>query len=622
MGTMTFEDDNPLRAPEQCSSEFEAIRKKAQSYMTDDNDDGWDADGPDDFLDAIGGWGRYQWLNTIISWIAAAVTSCHVMVMYYVHLPQELKCFDAALCGAAPSSEDFCMGINTTDWTNDIYPGWHFVGPRSMQTDWNLECVSRFLIPLSDSAFFIGWLCGGVTCGKLGDMYGRRRPLMLFIVCVAGALCLTTAAPSAEVFVALKFVHGFFVGPLLLTNYVYGTEFVPQKRAAFFGTIYFMISAAGCALLAILAWWLQDWIKFSYYTAAMTAPLVLWPLTFPESPMWLLSVGRKDDAMRVFEKIARVNGVAMPAVSPKGGNAAGNTDVPDAESGSKSAFALLTTKGIRHVTYCMMVVWLSCALCYFGLGLSGATLPGDPYFNAALLSLVELPAYPLQLFAVDSRLGRKKTMIGCLVIGSACCFLTLLPIGDASGWFAFAGNMFMTGGYTATYIWAAEVFPADVRASGLGFCTAAGTMGSSATVFIVDLGKDSLTYSMIAFGSVACCGALASTVIPETRGVPSFQTLSDLLAAQFEVVERVRDSLEHLGDADWYPQSYKSDRTKRPVSAPHAARHSTTSTIDIERSGLPLPRGRPKSAIGFSSSPYERTHNRSSFGHPFLTGTG
>eukprot|EP00659_Diplonema_papillatum_P010402 gene10402-16027_t len=480
----------------------EVVGDEHPAKDVDFNGCGADVDTMDEdaYLEVIGGWGRYQCLNTIVSWAAAAVVSCHVMVMYYVHLSLELDC-DGPNCSPEPTLSQFCTGVNTANYTNPLYPGWALVGPESLQWSWNLECVDRWLVPLSDSGFFLGWLLGGVCCGKLGDIYGRRKPLAAYFLLTSATLGLTTLAPSMGVFIPLKFLHGFTVGPLLLTNYVYGSEFVPQRRFALFGTMYFMIGAAGCACLAILAWKVQNWRHFCYIVCLFTAPLAAWPLLSPESPMWLLSVGKLDRALGVFKKIAFVNGKQVPLANPRSAFRAvdGEAD-DDAEAPPSGSLLLLTMPKLRKVTISMMVVWLSCSLCYFGLGLSGATLPGNAYFNAALLSMVELPVYPMQLLAVDSFLGRKKTMMFSLLIGAACCLLTLLPIGDASKWFAFGGNMFMTAAFTTTYIWAAEVFPAEVRAGGLGFCTGGGKIGSTITPFIVDFAADNLELAMAVSG--------------------------------------------------------------------------------------------------------------------------
>eukprot|EP01059_Diplonema_ambulator_P005541 TRINITY_DN15293_c0_g1_i1.p1 TRINITY_DN15293_c0_g1~~TRINITY_DN15293_c0_g1_i1.p1 ORF type:complete len:601 (+),score=78.66 TRINITY_DN15293_c0_g1_i1:381-2183(+) len=600
MAEEKLDEQHPLRATE---------RNSTYATETPPEPSGEDLT-EDEYLERIGGWGRYQCLNTIISWMAAAVVSCHVMVMYYVHLPAEVKCM-AGNCGipdgcpSDPDTDDFCKSECTAGY---VAQGWGLKG-ESLYNYWDLTCSDdKWLVPLSDSAFFLGWLLGGVTCGRLGDLYGRRRPLAAYIVLTGGALSLTTVATSMEMFIPLKFLHGFFVGPLLLTNYVYGSEFIPQKNAALFGSIYFMIAAAGSACLAILAWQVPDWKKFSWIVSFITVPFCLWPLFGAESPMWLLSVGKADKAQTVFNSIARMNGKPIPDNHIKCPPPEEADDEP-----TTSAFTLITTPKVRVITLSMMFVWLAASLCYFGLGLSGATLPGDSYFNAALLSMLELPVYPLQLLAVDNPyLGRKKTMIFSLLIGGCCCFATIIPL-DGVEWSAFAGNMFMTAAFTTTYVWAAEIFPADVRASGLGLCTAGGKMGSVVTPFIVDLGSSQLSLAMGVFGTVAFVGVLASFAIPETRGKPSYQSIAEMLGYEEGFT---------FADDDVGLKSMKTIKNNReddedPFSTTPSRKARSTLGVSRTRMSLPLPNGRPKSALGGTVTVVS---DRCSMGHPFLSG--
>eukprot|EP01062_Namystynia_karyoxenos_P027629 TRINITY_DN21148_c0_g1_i1.p1 TRINITY_DN21148_c0_g1~~TRINITY_DN21148_c0_g1_i1.p1 ORF type:complete len:595 (+),score=131.30 TRINITY_DN21148_c0_g1_i1:72-1856(+) len=545
------------------------------------------AEEADQLLEDAGGCGCFQWRHALLSFVVGAVISCHIMAMYYVHLPREVTCGSDNCSSPLPDGAD----PDIDDWCDDpaklTAAGWNLSGPSSIVGEWELDCGRSWLVPLSDSLFFLGWLLGGVFCGRVGDVHGRRRPLVAYCLCCAAALAATAATRHIEAFILCKFVHGFFTGPVLLSSYVYGSEFVPAGRSAAHGTFYFMCAAAGSATLAAVAYALRDsWRVFSLVLSGATVALIPWPLFSPESPLWLLSLGREAEARAALAVVARANGAPTPSRTWS----REDDSVDDA-----GALALFSDPRIRRITLSMAFVWLSASLCYFGLGLSGATLPGDAYVNGALLSVAELPVYPLQLYCVDRpRLGRKGTMIGALLVGAlACCPGTLLPIGDAARWIAFAGNMFMTAAFTTTYIWAAETFPADVRASGLGVCTAGGKLGSVATPFVVYLGAGSLSLAMIIFGAVAAAGSLVACSLPETFGVVLPQTLAQLLSQEAGSPETAK------GPAPGSRRATAPCGTTRPVSL------------------LPLPR-RPRSVVGVSLS--AARGQRDSFGHPWITG--
>ena len=583
-----------------------------------------------EYMLAAGDWGFYQKACTAACFLGAAVAGCHVMAMYYVHLPLHVECLDHNVTCASlhvPDLEDYCNAEQSFE-----AQGFGLAGPDSIVKDWDLACGDKYLISIADSLFFVGWFVGGLVSGTVVDTYGRRIPLFAFTLLASGALAATALSPNIEVHIGLKFLHGLFLGPLFLSNYVYGSENVPEHKAAFFGTIFFMVSAAGCALLAILAWQVQQWRTFTLIMAGFTVPFAAAPLVFLESPPFLYSQAllllaqhvasqsrrhdrRSDDgkastaishynmqSCQAFDRfdaamrrIAAANGRSEEydafvrncnceaATADCGQSTTSHATQPAAPSPLEETRKLLAASGCKSygaddatspkgscpssrrtsfaghaptvpqedATGCcgrglpglirrspkvgrhlvgMFLVWMSTSLCYFGLSLSGATIPGDVYFNAAALSVLEMCVYPIQLYVIDYKyIGRKGTTLLSLGIGAACCVVSSMTgvIGDDVKWAAFAGNFFLTAAFTTSYIWAAEVFPSEVRATAMGVCTAGGKCGSISTPFLLQLGQSNLPLAMQGFAVVAGIGLFGALLLPETVAGSEYAALQD-----------------------------------------------------------------------------------------------
>lgn len=56
----------------------------------------------------------------------------------------------------------------------------------------------------------------------------------------------------------------------------------------------------------------RDWVKLSLYTSLPFSLYFLYIFIMPESPRWLLMRGRLEEALKVLESMAKVNGRKLP----------------------------------------------------------------------------------------------------------------------------------------------------------------------------------------------------------------------------------------------------------------------------------------------------------------------
>ena len=120
---------------------------------------------------------------------------------------------------------------------------------------------------------------------------------------------------------------------------------------------------------------------------------------------------------------------------------------------------------------------------------------------------------------------------------------------ESSKWLSFAGMFLISASYCAVYIFAAELFPTDVRSIGVGCASMFGRVGGFAAPLIIELQfMDGLTWApMTIFGVSTIIGGIICLFLPETAQMPIFRTIEG--AENFHNKKKVtRDSTETFDD--------------------------------------------------------------------------
>ena len=224
--------------------------------------------------------------------------------------------------------------------------------------------ISNSMSGLLGIAALVGLFLGAAVGGWLTDLIGRHKMFILdlIVIVVLSALCAVVTSPLQ--LVALRFLIGVAIG----ADYPIATsmiaEFSPRKhRAMSMG----MIAAAwslGANVAALVGYALYEtphgW-RWMLASSAIPAVLILigrWDI--PESPRWLASKGRQEEADRVVMKLFGEN-VRLPAQ----------------EIAEKTEFKkIFSGVYLRRVIF-VGVIWLCQAIPMFALYTYGPTIVGS-----------------------------------------------------------------------------------------------------------------------------------------------------------------------------------------------------------------------------------------------------
>jgi putative MFS transporter len=361
---------------------------------------------------------------------------------------------------------------------------------------------------------------GALLTGPAADRFGRRPIFAYNMALLAGLSLMQGLTDSRPLLLSLRLAIGFLLGTDYVVSKALLTEFTPRRfRGRILGSL--SVAWAGgyaCAYFvgfALSGGGPQAW-RWMLITSAAPCLLVL-PLRImmPESPLWLTSHGHAQRAADVVHRQLGT-GVSPPIKAHA---------VPATQGRWRQLFSpawrLRTLIGCAFFT-CQVIP-------YFAVGtfvsqvMSAMNLKsgyaGGLFYNASLLG-----GAILGLTVVD-RISRRHFLIGTFGISAAAMLAlslwTSVPAIAMSILFAlFAGVL--SAASNLCYVYLPELFPTDLRASGIGVAIAASRIGSAVSTFLLPIvvaGYGVRTalgacVTVLALGAVICL-----LWAPETRHV-------------------------------------------------------------------------------------------------------
>lgn len=362
-----------------------------------------------------------------------------------------------------------------------------------LRHDWSLTSVQTGVL---GSGNFIGFFFGALIAGALGDLVGRRKVMMWALVLYSAASFVSAMTGSWSTFLVSRIVAGIGTGAESAIIAPYLAEFVARRfRGSFTGALagFFSFGFVAAALLGyfIVPARPDGWRIVLFITALPVGMLLWWRRRLPESPRWLESRGRADEAQRVLSGIeaqfARsgvvlappVDNVLTPATPTSPGTLTGN-------------LRALWAPGQARITAMTWLMWLSITFSYYSFF---TWIPGLLVQNG--MSITRSFAYSLAIYIAqvpgyfsaawfNERIGRQATIASYMLLGGACALGLAFAHGNEQ--IMLAGiclSFFMNGTYAGVYAYTAEVFPTKIRTTGAGLASAIGRTGGIVAPILV-----------------------------------------------------------------------------------------------------------------------------------------
>ena len=356
--------------------------------------------------------------------------------------------------------------------------------------------LSTALAGLVGSASFLGMLIGAASSGLLADRFGRRVVFQSSMVLWGAGSFLCATANDANTLMLYRVLLGIGMGMEFPIGQAMMSEIMPARQRGRYVALLEGFWPLGFICAGVLAYFLLPIAGWRGVFVALGVPAVFVLVVrqfVPESPRWLESRGRHIDADlvmgRIEEKVRKASGGRpLPEIEP--------TALSFALERGKTGFKALWAPGYARRTVMVWSLWFFALLGYYGLTTwLGALLQQAGYpvtksvFYTLLISLAGVPGFLTSAWLVESW-GRKPTCI-LMLLGSACmAYLygsTAANAGDQTQLVAFGLGMqfFMFGMWSVIYAYTPELYPTRCRATGGGFASSVGRIGSLIGPYVV-----------------------------------------------------------------------------------------------------------------------------------------
>ncbi|MFL9999855.1 MFS transporter [Paraburkholderia dipogonis] len=342
------------------------------------------------------------------------------------------------------------------------------------------------------SMTFLGMMLGSLGTGFLGDRFGRRFTYQANLAVFGLASLGAALAPSMSMLIACRFVMGLGLGAENVVGYSTLAEFVPpQKRGKLQGLMaVFVVSGLPVAgLIGLLLIPAFGWRAM--FVLGGFGALGVWYMrkSLPESPRWLDSVGRHEEADAILRRIeaevvaTRAGEPLPPAVIAK----------PSAAPAAALSFGSLFSGTMlqRMIVGCVTLVVVNTLLYGFVTWLptffvrQGFSIARS--FSFALVMSLGAPIGSAIGALTADAWGRKPTIIGASLV--AIVFGVIYPFVSHPLLLPVVGLLLTIPIYVLVAllfaIYVPELFPTEVRLRASGICNTLGRGATIVTPFIV-----------------------------------------------------------------------------------------------------------------------------------------
>lgn len=187
--------------------------------------------------------------------------------------------------------------LNTTCVTAD--PEYYSLGAQ-----WELQHGDMWIVAQAITTQMLGMLLAPPLVGILSDNHGRRKITAVCMALCAVAGIVESFCTTSISFIVVRFAVGFFATGTDTALFVMCAELFTTKTRMVLNVGSMPIGYMFGASMALAA---KHWQRHLWLITCPAVPAILLIVFLPESPMWLMSTNRGNDAVLCFTRIAKTN---------------------------------------------------------------------------------------------------------------------------------------------------------------------------------------------------------------------------------------------------------------------------------------------------------------------------
>ncbi|AJS65374.1 Hxt2p [Saccharomyces cerevisiae YJM326] len=314
----------------------------------------------------------------------------------------------------------------------------------------------------------IGCAIGGLTLGRLGDMYGRRIGLMcVVLVYIVGIVIQIASSDKWYQYFIGRIISGMGVGGIAVLSPTLISETAPKHIRGTCVSFYQLMITLGIFLGYCTNYGTKNYSNSVQWRVplglnfAFAIFMIAGMLMVPESPRFLVEKGRYEDAKRSLAKSNKVT-IEDPSIVAEMDTIMANVET-ERLAGNASWGELFSNKGaiLPRVIMGIMIQSLQQLtgnnyFFYYGTTIFNAVGMKDSFQTSIVLGIVNFASTFVALYTVD-KFGRRKCLLGgsasmaiCFVIFSTVGVTSLYPNGKDQPSSKAAGNVMIV--FTCLFI--------------------------------------------------------------------------------------------------------------------------------------------------------------------------
>jgi putative MFS transporter len=336
---------------------------------------------------------------------------------------------------------------------------------------------------LLGAATLVGLFAGALVMGPVADRIGRRRIFAWDMLAFAVLSAVQFFVQNPTQLLVLRLLLGLVLGADYVVSKSLVTEHAPRRVRGRLMSLLAVAWAAGYVFAYLIGFLLADtgpdaWRAMLVVSAVPSLLILALRIGVPESPLWLIRHARPAEAAAVVRKHLGT-GVNPPSL---------------ADTAPRRGMRVLFGPRYRKRTAVGALFYVCQVIPFFALGTFTTQVMGSlgvtSKLGAGALYNVFLLAGAIVGLVVVDRISRRFFLISTFLGGAALLagltvFSDVSPVLAVVLFIVFA--FVLSAGVNLEFVYPPELFPTDLRASGVGVAVAASRLGSAASTFLLPI---------------------------------------------------------------------------------------------------------------------------------------
>ncbi|XP_071970442.1 solute carrier family 22 member 6-B-like isoform X1 [Engystomops pustulosus] len=413
-------------------------------------------------------------------------------------------------------------------------------------SEWDLVCERGWMKELGQSTYMAGVLVGAIVHGSLADRFGRRTVILGCLLQIASMGTAAAFSPNFAFYCFFRFMTGMGICGLIINDLGLTMEWIPKNYRPTVSIIQGTCLALGQLILPGMAYAVPDW---RWLQLTLSLPFCIFPILIwwvPESYRWLAIKRRSQQALHNLNRVARMNGekdgtfVTLEMLTHE------NEKNPKKAPFKSTPLGLFRTPAMRRLTISLSMSWFSSSFSFFAIAMDIQRFGFSLHLIQVIFGSAEIPlrilstiiaAYVGRRFAVSLSLIFSGVLILCsLAIPSDLIVLQLSVTVVAKG---FLGSSML-----CAYLYTAELFPTELRQTGMGFTNMMMRLGAVVAPLVMITKAYAPLLPLVVFGIAPILCGLPILWLPETLNSHLLDTVEEVEARGQNSTSKKKKELE------------------------------------------------------------------------------